>query len=473
MSSESPLLRTQLLKWLLVPLTLLLTADTFFSYWMALGFAQRAYDRSLVDLVHEASLHLRASRGGPEFDLPEAARKVLFTDPRDKLHYWVARADGSRIDGTEIPAPPNAAAATARELLYDGEIENLPVRVVQMRVPVGDAGSRSAAILRVAETKNRRNELAREILLSVIVPQVLLILIAGAIVWLGVVRGLAPLQRLQQAIARRSHRDRRPVVIEAVPGEVKPLMNAINDLLARLDSVLTLQNRFIADAAHQLKTPVAAVQAHLELAMRDADPKRVRESLTKVEAGLARLSRIVSQLLALARNEPEALRNINMTAVELNTLALERASEWVHEALKKRIDLGFEGAAADVIVKGDAARLVELLDNLLDNAVRYSRDGGRVTVRVFGEPQPMVTVSDDGPGIPPQEQTLIFERFHRGLGTSTEGSGLGLAIAQEIAEIHGGYISLYEDRDGIGNTFSLNLPPFPAPAADSAPPGNP
>ena len=459
MSSESPLLRTQLLKWLLVPLSLLLIADTFFSYWMALGFAQRAYDRSLVDLVHEASLHVRASGGGVEFDLPESAREVLFTDPREKLHYWIARGDGSRIDGREIPAPP-ATARDARELLYDGEIDSVPVRIVQMRLPVAGTGAPAEAILRVAETKNRRNELAREILLSVMVPQVLLILIASAIVWLGVVRGLAPLQRLQQAIAERSHRDRRPVAADAVPRELKPLMNAMNDLLARLDSVLTLQNRFIADAAHQLKTPVAAVQAHLELAVHEPDPTRMRESLTKVEAALGRLSRVVSQLLALARNEPQGLRNISMTAVDLNALALERSTEWVHEALKKRIDLGFEGASAGVMVKGDAARIGELLDNLLDNAVRYSREGGRVTVQVFDAPQPSVAVSDDAPRIPPQEQTLIFERFHRGLGTSAEGSGLGLAIAQEIAQLHGGEISLHEDSDGTGNTFALHLPPF-------------
>lgn len=466
MSAEEPLLRHQLLRWLLVPLSLLLTADAFFSYWMALGFSQRAYDRSLVELVREVSLHLLANGREPKLELPDAALNVLFTDPSDTLFYAITASDGRLVAGREIPAPPSQAGKPTPEILYDGEMEGAPVRIVEKRMSHG-TGSSLDVTLRVAETKNKRNELAREILLSVIVPQIVLILLASAIVWVGVVRGLSPLQRLQQAISRRSHRDRSAVVLSGVPREVKPLMDAINALLARLDSILTLQNRFIADAAHQLKTPVAAVQAQLELAMREEDPARIRVSLVKVQSGLERLSHVVSQLLALARNQPEALRNLHFAELDLNALAFERASEWVHAALKKNIDLGFEGASGAVMVRGDAGRLRELLDNLLDNAVRYTGEGGQVTVRVIELPQPTVTISDDGPSIPAQEQTLVFERFHRRLGTSAEGSGLGLAIAQEIAHIHGGDISLYEDLDGVGNTFSLSLPACSASAVDT------
>jgi two-component system sensor histidine kinase TctE len=467
MSRDRPLLRTQLLKWLLVPLCALLTADAFFSYWMALGFSQRAYDRSLVELVREVSLHLASSGSGLEFDLPDAARNVLFTDPTDKLYYGIATSDGHLVSGQEIPPPPGGSRSSAAETLYDGELDRQRVRIVELRVAQPVAGNGPDALVRIAETKNKRDELAREILLSVVMPQVVLILIASAIVWFGVVRGLAPLRRIEQAIAQRSHRDRRPLESSAVPGEVKPLMQEINALLERIDSILTLQNRFIADAAHQLKTPVAAVQAQLELAMRDDDPARARASLTTVHTGLQRLARIVSQLLALARNEPEAVSNIKMVPVDLNGLAFECAGEWVREALRRGIDLGFEGHEAPVIVQGDASRLREVLDNLLDNAVRYSREGGRVTVRVSAHPQPTVSVSDDGPGIPPEEQTLIFERFHRRLGTSVEGSGLGLAIAQEIAHVHGGEICLYEDVDGVGNTFAVSLP-----SADRSPASN-
>jgi two-component system, OmpR family, sensor histidine kinase TctE len=468
MTREQPLLRTQLLKWLLVPLCALLTADTFFSYWMALRFSQRAYDRSLIELVREVSLHLSSSGSRLEFDLPDAARSVLFTDPTDTVYYGIATSDGHLVSGQAIPPPPPGSGPKEGETLYDGEMDRQRVRVVELRVAQPLAGNGPDAIVRIAETKNKRDELAREILLSVVVPQVVLILIASAIVWFGVVRGLAPLERLEQAIAQRSHRDRRPLEVGTVPGEVKPLMQEINALLERIDSILTLQNRFIADAAHQLKTPVAAVQAQLELAMRDDDPARVRASLNTVHAGLQRLARIVSQLLALARNEPEAVNSIKMLPVDLNALAFECAGEWVREALNRRIDLGFEGTEVPVVVNGDAARLRELLDNLVDNAVRYSSEGGHVTVRVCAEPRPTVAVSDDGPGIPAEEQTLIFERFHRRLGTPAEGSGLGLAIAQEIAQVHGGEICLYEDADGIGNTFALTLPSSDSAAPQSA-----
>jgi len=314
--------------------------------------------------------------------------------------------------------------------------------------------------VRVAETTVKRNELAREILLSVVLPQLLLILSACVVVWVGVVRGLSPLDRLQRAVASRSDRDRSPVVVDNVPGEVSPLLHSINELLARLDHVLTLQSRFVSDAAHQLKTPMAALKTQFEVALRETDPQRMRESLEQIYPRLERLSRLVSQLLSLARNEPDAVSAVTLAPLDLDALALDVATGWVPEARKKHVDLGFEGASGPVMVSGDPVRLRELLDNLLDNAVRYSREGGRITVRVSAAP-PTVDVNDDGPSIPPQERARVFERFHRLLGSGQDGSGLGLAIAQEIASLHHGEITLREDAtDGIGNTFSVVLPPL-------------
>jgi two-component system sensor histidine kinase TctE len=218
----------------------------------------------------------------------------------------------------------------------------------------------------------------------------------------------------------------------------------------------------VSDAAHQLKTPVAALEAQCEVALRERDPGSLRAEVRKLQPGFARLSRLVSQLLSLARNEPEAVRAVALAALDLNAVALEAATAWVPEALKKRIDLGFEGAARTVTVQGDPVRLRELLDNLLDNAIRYTPDGGRVTVRVAAAPAPAVTVNDDGPAIPPEERGRVFERFHRLLGSSRDGSGLGLAIAQEIARLHGAAITLSDDADGVGNSFSVSFPGAPA-----------
>ncbi len=453
MRGDPPLLRRQLLGWLLIPLSLLLATDTFVSYWIALKFSQRAYDRALVEIAHDVSLHLSSRNGTLALDLPESARKLLFSDPADHIDFEITTAGGQHVEGVTI-APPTRSAprVSTAETLYDGELNGTPVRIVQMAVATG-------ALVRVAETKNKRNELAREILASVVLPQVLLILIAGVLVWVGVVRGLSPLEHVRQAVASRSPRDWSPVVVAGVPGEVQPLLQSINELLASLDGALTLQSRFIGDAAHQLKTPMAVLETQLELAIRESDPAQMRLSLEKVQAGLTRLSRVINQILSLARNEPEAARRVTMTRVDLNALALDVSTDWVSEALKKQIDMGFEGCDAPVWVDGDAMRLRELCDNLIDNAIRYSRDDGRVTVRVTAEPHPGLSVSDDSPSIPMHERERVFERFHRLLGNTADGSGLGLAIVKEIAHLHGAEIQLIDDPDGIGHTFTVSFPP--------------
>ena len=447
---RAPQLRGQLLRWLLVPLSLLLVADTFIGYWVASSSAERAHDRALVEIARDVALHLRVERGRVVLDLPEEARRVLFSAAQGRIAFEVLAADGGRIAGEALPSPPSQRPG---ETLYDAVLDGTPVRVVQLA-----ARSAPGAIVRVAETKEQRLALTREFLASVIVPQLLLIVIAGLVVWHGVVRGLAPLERLQRALATRSHVARGPVSAEGVPGEVRPLVESINELLERLDRALTLQARFIADAAHQLKTPIAALRTQLEVALREQDPDRLRQAVEASYPGLERLQRLASQLLSLARNEPVAGAVLQMVPLDLNALGLEVAKRWVPEALKRGIDLGFEAAPAAPAVRGDAARLVELLDNLLDNAVRYTRDRGRITVRVLDGPVPTLEVSDDGPSIPAAERERVFERFHRLLGSSRDGSGLGLAIAREIAQLHGAEITLRDDADGVGNTFSVAFP---------------
>jgi two-component system sensor histidine kinase TctE len=445
-----------------MPLSLLLVADTFIGYWVATSSAERAHDRALVEIARDVALHLRTGKGGAVvLDLPEEARRVLFSSTQGRIAFEVLSADGSRVAGEPIaaaPAGPRPLAAANGEKLYDGTLAGEPARIVELGVRADPQAGRPAATVRVAETKEQRVALAREFLASVIMPQLLLILIAGVVVWHGVVRGLAPLERLQRALASRSHVDRGPVSAEGVPGEVRPLVQSINELLARLDGALTLQARFVADAAHQLKTPIAALRTQLDVALREREPERLREAVEAAYPGLERLQRLASQLLSLARNEPEAAGAVALAPLDLNALGLEVATHWVPEALKRNIDLGFEPAEGPAMVRGDAARLGELLDNLLDNAVRYTRDHGRITVRVLATPLPSLEVSDDGPSIPPQERERVFERFHRLLGSSRDGSGLGLAIAREIARLHDAEIALRDDADGVGNTFSVAFP---------------
>ena len=457
MPPDPPMLRKQLLAWLMLPLFLVLAVDTWFSYWVGVKFSQRAYDRALVEIAREISLHLKPSGEGVELDLHDDARSILLSDPIDRIFFEVTAAAGAPLAGQRLDPPP-PGTAEAREVFYDGELGGKPVRLVQLAVDGNLAVPRAGGVVRVAETMVKRNQLAREILLSVVVPQALIILVAVTVVWVGIVHGLKPLEGLRRTLAARSTRDWSPIAADDVPGEVRPLLHAINELVARLDAALTAQNRFISDAAHQLKTPMTVLKTQLELALREDDPVRGRDALAAARTGAERMSRVVSQLLSLARNEPEASHATPLAPLDLNALAFEAATSWAPVALKKRIDLGFEGTQLPVMVRGDAARLREMIDNLVDNALRYGREGGRVTVRVAGGSAPMVQVEDDGPPIPQEERGRIFERFHRSLGTSQEGSGLGLAIAREIARIHDAAIEL-ADGPGGAKAFCVTFPP--------------
>ena len=459
MPREPQKLRSQLLTWLFIPLLLLLIIDTFVTYWVAIEFSRRAYDRSLVEIAREISMHLKESGTGVALVLPQDSRQILLTDPEDRIYFEVSRLDGSFVEGEPLPHAAEAAGSLrGEERFFEAVVRGVSVRVVEMRVEADSVTERPAAMVRVAETQLKRRILAREILLSVVLPQALIILVAGMVVWIGVVHGLSPLERLRQAVAARSHRDWSPIVADDVPAEVRPLLDAINDLVGRLDRALTLQNRFISDAAHQLKTPVTVLKTQLEVALREDDHERLRLALVTAQTGLERLSRVVSQLLSLARNEPEAAREVALAPLDLNALALDVSQGWVPEALKKRIDLGFEGPEAPVIIRGEDSRLRVLLDNLVDNAVRYTPDGGHVTVRVTTGAETVIEVSDDGPRIPLEERQRVFERFHRLLGNTQSGSGLGLSIAREIARLHGASIDLRDDADGVGNAFRVTFP---------------
>jgi two-component system, OmpR family, sensor histidine kinase TctE len=448
-------LRRKLLRWLLIPLSLLFLLDAAGSWFVAAALSGRVYDGELAEIARELALHVKLAGANLVFDLENDAERALLLDQVDKVYYAVRSPSGDLIAG-DAALPASSAGAAA---FYDSELHGEKVRVALLRTGIGADAFGPPAVVQVAETLAKRRALAQEIFIDVILPQLLLVLIAGLLVWIGVARGLSPLRRLQQAVAARSHLDLSPVAAGAdVPGEVHPLLQAINDLMARLDEVLSFQNRFIADAAHQLRTPVAGLKAHIEVALREDDPAQTRQSLAHLYTAVERMSRLVSQLLSLARNEQNTVKKLELAPLDLNKLAFDATMEWVPEAYKKDIDLGFEGSEPHAAIRGDAMRLAELINNLLDNAIRYSRRGGKVTVRVLSHPRPRVSVSDDGPSIPVEERQRVFERFHRLLGSHADGSGLGLAIVREIATLHEAEISLDDDADGVGNTFTVSFP---------------
>lgn len=461
MGHEAPPLRRKLLLWLLIPLALLFLTGGVAGFFVAEDLANDVYNRELLETANGLSLHIVKRSSGVALELLPPTRRLLLADSYDKIFYRINDSAGNFVAGdAALPLPRVFNASTRAPILYSSAVHGKPVWIALIRSNTSHDQTAPAFILQVGETTVRRGILVRAILLSIVLPQVLLIVVAALLVWVGVAQGLSPLRRLREAVANRSHLDLSPISEEQVPGEVRPLLRAVNALMIRLSDVLTFQTRFITDAAHQLRTPVAGLKTNIELALRETDLPSMKRSLDHAYVSIERLSWLVSQLLSLARNEPNAVRAINFTVIDLNKLIFTTTMEWVPEAYKKSIDLGFEGAEQPVLIKGDAIRLTELANNLLDNAIRYTNNAGHVTARVLLAPEPTFSVSDDSPRIPPEERERIFERFHRLLGTPTDGSGLGLAIVREIATIHLARVDLTDDEDGIGNRFTVTFPPL-------------
>jgi len=313
---------------------------------------------------------------------------------------------------------------------------------VSVAVPCG----RRTCTVDVAETTRKRSRAVRDVVISSLFPEILIALATIAIVWFGVKRGLAPLARLSEEIHARSASDLRPVDATQAPSEARPLVAALNALLARADESGRNQQRFLANAAHQLRTPLAGLQAHTELVLARELPADLRSDLEQVRDATVRAGRLANQLLALARAEPGGVRAESLAALDLKELVERNVDEWVHRAWSRNIDLGFE--LAEARVKGDAMMLREAFANLVHNAIEYTPAGGHVTVRTGMRsqagvpPRPFLEVEDDGPGIPAAERGKVMERFYRVPGTAGTGSGLGLAIVREIAAAHGAELEI-------------------------------
>jgi len=321
----------------------------------------------------------------------------------------------------------------------------------------------------VAETLDKRAQLANEIIKGVILPQFIILPVILALVWFALSRGLSPLAQLQERIRARPPDDLSPIDSRQVPEEISPLVGSLNDMLARLAHTIAAQKRFIADAAHQMKTPLAGMRMQSELALRQVDPNEIHRSLEQLAKSSESATRLVNQLLALARAENQPHAGLALEPLDLAALARDVVQDWVQASFAHEIDLGYEVIGHPPEIAGNAMMLRELLSNLIDNALRYTPPQGSVTVRVRGTnighgDQALLEVEDTGPGIAPSERHRVFERFYRILGSSVPGSGLGLAIVREIARQHGADIDIFNNPRSThkkfpGSLFRLTFPP--------------
>ena len=448
-------LRNELLRRLLVPMCAVLLVSGVLSYVLASGFSRASYDHSLLEAARDVAEQVKVVDKVASIDLPRAAIEMLEADGEDHVHYQVVSRRLGTIAGDAALPLPLLDEPGDTPVFYDARMHGDAVRVVSL--PVVGLATDDKLTVRVAETRHKREAMTDDIVMATVVPQLLLIVLAALAIWGGVRAGLSPLERLARTVDSRARDDQTQLPVDDVPREAKPLIDAFNGLLVRLGVVLDAQQRFIADAAHQLRTPLAALKVQLERALRERDPELHQQALQQVVASVERSARLTNQLLLLARAEP-GVSSRHVARLDLRQLAFDVGSLWVPRALHGGRDLGFAGAETPVWVDGDAVLLGELINNLLDNALRYG--GTLITLRVEDGVAPLLVVEDNGAGIPESERERVFERFHRVPGSGGEGSGLGLAIVREIALNHGARVIL-ESPKGGGTRVKLCFPATP------------
>lgn len=452
-------LRSRLLLWVSAPLLGLWVMSTMIDHDVASGFVNLNYDRALLDTALDLGRNVREANNQLYLDLPQPVIEMLISGEQGRFYYRANGPAGEYITGDpDLPDPPEEAKDD-RVTYYDGMYRNEPIRAVALRVPVRPGSGKGLIIVQVAEKTSLRDDFARQLMLRMMVPQGILVVLAAMAVWLGVGLGLRALTSVRSEIENRSHVDLSPIRETNTPYEVRPLVRAMNDLLSRLSAALAAQQRFIADAAHQLRTPVAALKTQTELAVRQVQDGEAKATLQQLHAAADHAARLVNQLLTLARAEPGSHRSLMRERIKLAALARETVGEWVPRALNRSIDLGFDDTSVDAEISADPFLIRELMNNLIDNALNYTPAEGRVTVRVLqNDGSVILEVEDEGCGIPEEERERVFERFYRSAGGSPEGCGLGLAIVREIAQGHGATVAIHSGANSRGTRIIITFP---------------
>lgn len=448
-ASES--LRFGLLLRLASVLLVLLVLDALACYYTALHFANLVYDKWLIDSDRSLATAVHGLDGRVALDLPRPALDVFQFDEVDTTYYRVESTQQGFIAG-ERSLNPVANVAPGAVDLGDGQIAGRAVRVVSMRLPSLISGD--SVTISVAETLIKRSTLTREIVLAMIAPQIALLAVGLSLAWVNVNRGLKPLTDLATQIEERDHDNLAPVSEHGLPVEARALVRRLNELFVRVKEGIASQEQFVADAAHQLRTPLAAVVLHADAAERATETDSQRRALRSLRISADRAARLSQQLLLLMRAGPAAAA-ARFSEVDLTQLVRRVGEEWVPQMLARGIDFGLAVPEMSVPISAAEPLLAELLSNLLDNALRYGRPSGRVTLGVIATQAPALYVEDDGPGVDPVEQSRIFERFYRSPDATGEGCGLGLAIVKEIAELHHAVVRVHSDPQVGGTRMSV------------------
>ncbi len=461
----------EILDWLLVPLLIVWPISFIIALVVAFTIANRPYDQALIDSTRALVDQVALVNGKLIIALPSPETNILRADDTDIIAYRITGEDGTSMIGDSRLSPIaleedryERGSIYVQDTTIDGQDASVAFVFTRFR----NQGEVVDTLVQVAETKKKRTRLATEITAFAMVLLFAAMPTGVLLLWFGLSRGLQPVVSLRERINNRLPNDLSPIDPQEVPDELQPMIATINQQLSRVRVNLQAQQRFVADAAHQMRTPLAGLKTQAEVALTLDDPIQTRERLRQITLSADRAAHLINQLLLLARaDDRSGKENVidvfasDSDSIDLAAIARDATISYVPRAMEKGIDLGFEEAPGRHRTKGDAALLSELVNNLVDNAIKYTPKGGVITVRinrdVRSERSLVLEVEDSGIGIPEADREQVFERFYRALGTGESGSGLGLAIVRSIARYHNASVTVAANTNGAGSVFIVQF----------------
>ncbi|MFZ6654436.1 sensor histidine kinase [Undibacterium sp. TJN19] len=443
-------IRLRLLKWLIAPLLVTNILGAVLIYRLAWEPANAAFDEGLTDTAWALVPRLKLVSADVAIDLPPQAEQVLRVGHFDPIYFIVRNTEGKTIAGDADFPTLRTTERLDEPIAYDAVMRNGGIRVISLKTMV----SGKPVFIGVAETLRRRNNIRSDIFIALLLMEGLLAGMSATIVWFAVAKGLSPLKKMRADLDSRSYDDLSLIDVKHIAFELQPLVLALNDLLTRVQIGAAAQRDFVANVAHQLRTPLAGLKMQIEwLQQRYVSEEETSHSIKLMMSSTERLIRQTNQFLSLARAEPSQFDQAHLEKLALNKLVEDAIQHFIEEADKKNIDLGFDLHASEIM--GNRFLLRDLIDNLIDNAIRYTPANGTITVSCLSTGDRVILkVEDSGPGIAQSEQQLIFNRFYR-ISDQSNGSGLGLSIVRDIANDHKAGINVSTGSNGSGTVFEV------------------
>ena len=451
-------LRRQLLGWLLLPLASAVAMDAWLAYRSSVETASVVQDRLLLGSARMIAQQLSFEDGVFQHEIPPAALELFQSREFDRIYYRVTTGQGQLLAGyTDLPVPASAVLAQS-PYFFAASMRDESVRVVAVSQPVIGSPSALPVVVEVAQTMHDHGQLSASLWLQALRQQLLILALASVLILFGLHRGLQPLLRLRDDVRERKEGSLQPLQTGGIPAELRPLVDSFNDYIERLENYSNRRSRFIQNAAHQLRTPLAVLGVQISDAQRASSRELAEEALAAAHRTLRQTTRLVNQFLTLSSAEAHLSASRSLTSAQCCAIVHRVLEDLAVQAHAKQIDLGFERSGADLVIASDADALREMAVNLIDNAIRYTPAGGVVTVRIQTTQSTLeLAVEDNGPGVPAELHEQVFQRFFRIGGGDSIGSGLGLAIVRELAGQCGGQIRLGVPAQGHGLLATLTF----------------